>query len=199
LRDGPGQPDEALLFSVAQSAESQVRAPKGEQRRPAFLTLNPLGRAPVLVDVDLTLWDSHAILAYLGDKSGRLWPTSAAGRADALRWLFFLAGHIHPPAGDLARNRIAVKVLGVPADEVAIARGEKALPEVIRILEGRFADNQWLLGDAFSLADRGYGPILNVVEKAGFSFAGFPRVGAYLAAIRGRPAWKATPKLPVLE
>src|SRR5262245_18290970 len=69
-----------------------------EQRRPEFLALNPFGRVPVLVDGDLTLWDSHAILAYLGDKSGKLWPASLSGRADALRWLFFLAGHISPPA-----------------------------------------------------------------------------------------------------
>ena len=172
---------------------------KGEQRQPAFLALNPFGRAPILVDGDLTLWESHAILAYLGDKTGRLWPTSATGRADALRWLFFLAGHIHPPVGEIAFNRLAFRVLGRPADEAAIARGEKALPEVIRIVEGRLADNKWLLGDAFSLVDCDYAPILNVVEKAGFSFAGFPKVGAYLAGIRARPAWKATPKLPFLE
>src|SRR5216684_8296645 len=100
---------------------------KGEQRKPEFLAINPFGRVPVLVDGDLTLWDSHAILAYLGDKTGKLWPTSAAGRADALRWLFFLSGHLAPPATALAYNRIAVKVLGLPGDEDAIARGEKAL------------------------------------------------------------------------
>src|SRR6516164_3388509 len=71
---------------------------KGEQRTPQFLALNPFGRVPVLVDGDVTLWESHAILAYLGEKTGKLWPTTAAGRADALRWLFFLAGHISPAA-----------------------------------------------------------------------------------------------------
>src|SRR6266545_30339 len=71
---------------------------KREQRTPEFLALNPYGRVPVLTDGALTLWESHAILAYLGEKTGRLWPTSAAGRADALRWLFFLSGHLAPPA-----------------------------------------------------------------------------------------------------
>ncbi len=117
---------------------------KGEQRKPEFLALNPVGRVPVLVDGDLTLWESPAILAHLGEKTGRLWPTSAAGRADALRWLFFMSQHISPPATDLAFNRIAVKLLGLPADEDAIRRGEKALPGVIGIVEGQLAKEAYL-------------------------------------------------------
>lgn len=45
---------------------------KREQKSPEFLALNPYGRVPVLVDGDLKLWESHAILAYLGEKTGRL-------------------------------------------------------------------------------------------------------------------------------
>src|SRR5437660_119106 len=75
---------------------------KGGHRDPAFLAVNPSGRVPVLVDGDLTLPESQAILAYLGEKTGRLWPASAAGRADALKWLFFLSQHIMPAAGEVA-------------------------------------------------------------------------------------------------
>jgi glutathione S-transferase len=171
---------------------------KGEQRKPEFLALNPFGRVPVLVDGDLTLSESHAILAYLGDSSGKLWQSSPAGRAQALRWLFFLSAHISPPATDLAFNRIAVKFLGIPGDQDAIARGEKALPNVIGIVEGQLAKSKWLIGDGFTLVDCAYGPVLNVIEKADFSFGQFPKVRAYLDAIRSRPAWKETPKLPGL-
>ncbi|HYA35656.1 MAG TPA: glutathione S-transferase family protein [Candidatus Binataceae bacterium] len=171
---------------------------KREQRSAEFLALNPFGRVPVLTDGDLTLWESHAILAYLGDKTGKLWPTSPAGRADALRWLFFLSTHISPPATDLAFNRIAVKFAGLPGDEAAIARGEKALPDVTSIVEGQLAKKAWMIGGDFSLVDCAYGPVLNVIEKAGFSFAAFPKVTAYLAAIRARPTWQKVPKLPGL-
>jgi glutathione S-transferase len=170
---------------------------KGEQKAPAFLAVNPFGRAPVLVDGELTLAESHAILAYLGEKTGRLWPASPAGRAEALKWLFFLSQHIMPPAGEVAM-RIRAKVLGIPADEAVIAHGEQALPVPVGIVEGRLATNKWLLGSEFSLVDCAYCPILNVVEKAGFSFAGFPKVAAYLDASRARPAWKEIPKLPGL-
>jgi glutathione S-transferase len=169
---------------------------QGEQRKPELIALNPNGRVPVLTDGTLTLWESHAILAYLGEKTGKLWPTSAAGRADALRWLFFLSGHIAPPAVDLAFNRVAAKLLGLPSDEAAIARGEKALPAVIRILEGQLAHGTWLLGNDFTLVECAYGPVLNVIEKAGFSFGEFPQVRAYLDALRSRPTWQQLPQLP---
>src|SRR6201997_3992823 len=171
---------------------------KGEQRTPQFLALNPVGRVPVLVDGELKLWESHAILAYLGEKTGKLWPTNAAGRADALRWMFFLAQHISPSATDLAFNRIAVKLLGVPGDQDAIARGEKALPGVIAVIEGQLAKGKWMLGNEFSLVDCDYTPVLNVIEKAGFSYHDFPKVQAYLDSCRSRPAWQQTPKLPGL-
>ena len=89
-------------------------------------------------------------------------------------------------------------MLGIAPDEATIARGEKALPDVVRVVEGRLAGNRWVLGAEFSLVDCAYCPILNVIEKAGFSFAEFPNVTAYLAAVRARPAWMETPKLPGL-
>ena len=86
---------------------------KGEQKAPAFLAVNPAGRVPVLIDDGETLTESQAILAYLGDKTGRLWPVSVAGRAQALQWLFFLSQHVMPAAGELAL-RIRSRVTGGP-------------------------------------------------------------------------------------
>ena len=170
---------------------------KGEQRQPEFLAINPSGRVPVLVDGDLTLTESHAILAYLGDKTGRLWPAPAAEKADALQRLFTLSQHIMPAAGQVAL-RIRAKVLGIPVDEAVVAQGEQALQPVIGILDRRLATNRWILGADFSLVDCAYCPVLNVIEKAGFSLAGYPNVSAYLDACRSRPAWQQTPKLPGL-
>jgi glutathione S-transferase len=170
---------------------------KGEQKGAAFLAVNPSGRVPVLVDGDATLTESHAILAYLGEKTGRLWPQSAAKRAEALQWLFFLAQHMMPPAGEVAL-RIRAKVVGIPVDEAVVAHGEQALKAVLPIVESRLAQNKWLLGGEFSLVDCAYCPVFNVIDKAGFSLADFPRVSAYLEALRARPSWRETPKLPLL-
>jgi glutathione S-transferase len=171
---------------------------KREQRAAEFLALNPCGRVPVLVDGDLKLWESHAIISYLGEKTGKLWPSTVAGRADALRWMFFLTSTISPPTTEVAFNRIAVRLTGGTPDEAAIARGEKGLVEPLRILDQHLSANKWMLGQEFSLVDCDYGPTLNVLEKAGFSLAEFPKVKAYLDATRARPGWEKTPKLPGL-
>jgi glutathione S-transferase len=84
-------------------------------------------------------------------------------------------------------------VLGIPADEATISRGEEALPDVIKIIEAQLAQNKWLPGAEFSLVDRAYCPILNVIEKAGFSFAGYPKISACLDALRSRRARQGTP------
>jgi glutathione S-transferase len=81
--------------------------------------------------------------------------------------------------GDLARNRIAIKFVGGKPDEDAIARGEKALPDVIRIVEGQLTTSKWLVGNDFTLIDCAYASIMNFTEKAGFSFEEFPKVRAY--------------------
>jgi glutathione S-transferase len=72
------------------------------------------------------------------------------------------------------------------------------LPTPLKVVEGQLAKSQWMLGADFSLVDCAYCPVLNVVEKAGFSLAEFPRVSAYLEALRSRQTWKDTPKLPML-
>ena len=170
---------------------------KGEHRQADFLAMNPFGRVPVLVDGDLTLTESHAILAYFGEKTGRLWPASAAERADALQWLFFLSQHIMPAAGQVAM-RLRAKIMGLQVDEAVVAQGEQALQPVIGIIDRRLSANRWMLGPDFSLVDCAYCAVLNVIEKAGFSLAGFPSASAYLEACRARPAWKEVPKLPGL-
>jgi glutathione S-transferase len=187
----------ALLELGLDCEKTPVDLAKGEQRQPAFLAINPSGRVPVLVDGDLTLTESHAILAYLGETTGRLWPASAGGRAQALQWLSFLGQHIMPAAGQVAL-RIRAKLFGFPVDEAAVARGEEGLKAALPIVEGHLAGNDRMLGADFSLVDCAYCPVLNVVDKAGFSFAEFPKASGYLDALRSRSAWLATPKLPAL-
>src|SRR3974390_2159483 len=81
----------ALLELGLDCEKIPVDLSKQEQRQPEFLAINPTGRVRVLVDGDGTSRESHAILAYLGETTGRLWPETAAARAEALQSLFFLS------------------------------------------------------------------------------------------------------------
>ena len=187
----------ALLELGLDCDKIPVNLVQGEQRKSEFLAVNPAGRVPVLVDGDVKLTESHAVIAYLGDKTGQLWPTSAGGRAGALQWLFFLSQHIMPAAGQVAL-RIRAKVTGVVVDESIVAQGERALDSVLPVVESHLAESKWMLGGEFSLVDCAYCPALNVVEKAGFSFEALPKTKVYLDACRVRPAWAHTPRLPGL-
>ena len=104
----------ALLELGLDCEKIPVDLSKREQREPAFLAVNPAGRVPVLVDGDLMLSESHAILAYLGETTGRLWPATAAGRAEALQWLFFLAQHIMPLAAEVALRILSLIHISEP-------------------------------------------------------------------------------------
>ena len=108
---------------------------KGEQLGPDFLKINPLGQLPVLVDGDLTLWDSHAIIAYLADRyrgpaAESIWPSAAAERAQIAKWMYFDAVELHFGIG-LARNHHA---FGVALD---VASAERRALKALGVLERR--------------------------------------------------------------
>ena len=75
----------------------------GEHKTPEYLRLNPNGRVPTLVDGGFELWESHAIMQYLADKSPEqdIYPKDVSARADVNRWLFWSAYHF-APAADLS-------------------------------------------------------------------------------------------------
>ncbi len=71
---------------------------KMEQRQPQFLRMNPNHKVPVLEDEGFYLWESHAIMQYLADKTPvqTIYPTDLKARADVNRWLFWSAQHFTP-------------------------------------------------------------------------------------------------------
>jgi glutathione S-transferase len=77
----------------------------GEGARPEFLKLNPAAKIPVLVDGDLVLTESAAIVLYLAEKYRQFLPTDARGRAEVNRWLLFTVTELEQPLWRIAKNR----------------------------------------------------------------------------------------------
>jgi glutathione S-transferase len=74
----------------------------GDQKQPGFLKLNPNGRIPAIVGRDednLSIFESGAIIPYLGEKTGQLMPTEVKGRYDVMQWLMFQMGGLGPMQG----------------------------------------------------------------------------------------------------
>ena len=85
---------------------------KGEHKAPEYLRLNPNGRVPLLVDGEFYLWESHAIMQYLADKSLEqdIYPQGISARGDVNRWLFWSASHFAPAAAFIIRERVSKRI-----------------------------------------------------------------------------------------
>ena len=168
-----------------------------DQRSPEFLSLNPNGKIPAILDPDgpegkpLPLFESGAILVYLADKTRQLLPELPHDRYQALQWLMFQMGGIGPMFGQVgffhkfAGREIEDKR---PRDRYV---GESR--RLLGVLDRQLAGRDWLLGEAFSIADIAVWPWVR--NLGGFYEAGelvgiddFPQVNRVLAAFLARPA-----------
>jgi glutathione S-transferase len=164
-----------------------------ENRTDAYLALNPMGKIPTLADGDFSLWESNAINWYVAEKTptAGLLPTSAQGRASVQRWLLFQTGHVSPACISVFRvmHHRMQAFWSIEPDEKAAEFGRKELARYLPVLEAALEGRDWLEG-TFSLADVAYAPHFAVIAEAGFDFAHYPRVHAWLDRLCARPAWK---------
>jgi GST-like protein len=168
-----------------------------EQASAEFRSLNPYGRIPAIIDPagpdgePLPLFESGAILLYLAEKSGQFLPHDPAARYEALQWLMFQVGAVGPMFGQVGFfHKFAGRDY---EDKRPRDRYVAEAQRVLRVLDGRLAARNWLVGDAYSIADIAVFPwVRNLV---GFYGAGdlvgigdFPHVNRALAAFVARPA-----------
>jgi len=136
----------------------------GEGRSPEYLAIHPDGKAPALIDGDLTLFESSAICRYLAARQGRLVPHSLAGQAHLDQWLSFFTTELEQPLWTLAKHSFAL-----PEEQRCEAIKQTAEWEFQRALgalQRRFDGQGWLLEDEFSIADIFLAQILNWAHLA---------------------------------
>jgi GST-like protein len=130
---------------------------KNESWEPAFLSLNPNGKIPAIIDPNgpggrpLGLFESGAILIYLADKTGELIPTDPAKRYEALEWVFFQMASIGPMFGQVGFfHKFAGREI---EDKRPLERYCKESQRLLGVLETRLAGRQWIMGDEYTIAD----------------------------------------------
>ncbi|EQA37210.1 glutathione S-transferase [Leptospira inadai serovar Lyme str. 10] len=141
--------------------EISVDLLRSEQKEEAFKKINPLSQVPVLVENDITIWDSHAILIYLAEKYGKdkWFPQNIRDRAFVLQWLFFDANELHNGIG-LARIHYKFKI-GTDG-ETFQKRGKQALS----VLNERLENRDWIELNKPTLADVACFPFCAVSKEA---------------------------------
>jgi GSH-dependent disulfide-bond oxidoreductase len=165
-----------------------VNIGKGEQFTPEFLKISPNNRMPAIVDPDgpdgkpISLFESGAILIYLGEKVGQFWPREPRARYEVLQWLMFQMANVGPMFGQ-AGHFIRYAPEKIP---YAIERYTNEVRRLCRVLDERLADREFVAGD-YSIADMAIFPWVHAVERLA-SLAEAPHLSRWLTALRERPA-----------
>lgn len=175
--------------------EKSMDFAKGEHKAPEYLALNPNGAIPTLVDGDLVLTESRAIMQYLASKkpeSGLL-PKDEAARADVTRWQFWDAVHFSANIGTVSFQRVFKPMMGMGDPDVA--KVEEALTNFRRyaaVLDKRLAGRSYVVGDQLTLADLTLASSLMYAKQADLPLAEFPNIQAWFSRITELDAWKKT-------
>ncbi len=145
----------------------------GEHRQADYLAINPMGKVPSIVDGDLKLWESGAILLYLVEKHGSE-PLSLEQRSEFMQWVIFGNATLGP---------------GLFIESSREQEQGKLLPP----LNERFQQHPFLLGDQFTVADVAVGSLLVYAQlMLQMDYADYPAIATYVKAIAQRPAFQKT-------
>jgi GSH-dependent disulfide-bond oxidoreductase len=170
---------------------------KGESWTPEFLSLNPNGKIPAILDPDgpggrpLALFESGAILLYLAEKTGRLLPADPGQRYETIQWVFFQMASIGPMFGQLGFfHKFAGREI---ADKRPLERYSAESKRLLGVLDTRLAGREWIMGDDYTIADVSMlGWVRNLVGFYGardlVEFDSLPHVPAWLERGLSRPA-----------
>jgi GST-like protein len=175
----------------------RVEFERREQRTPEFLSLNPYGKIPAIIDPNgpderpLGLFESGAILLYLADKTGRLMPADPAQRYEAIQWLFFQMAAVGPLFGQVG---YFLKFQGrVIEDKRPLEHYVEEAKRVLAIMEARLSARTWLMGDEYSMVDIAMiGMVRNLIGYYGardlVGFDTLAHLPAWLDRALARPA-----------
>ena len=160
---------------------------KGDQFKPEFLKVNPNGKVPAIDDDGIFVFDSNAILLYLGEKTGKFMPASTPqNKAQLLSWLMFIATGLGPYSGQAVHfKHFAPKDL-----EYAHNRYQFEAHRHYKILDDHLAKSKYMVGDTYTIVDMAFWGWIRmgtfILGEEGF--AKYPNVKRLLDEISARPA-----------
>jgi GST-like protein len=164
---------------------------RGEQFRPEFLAISPNNRMPAIVDPDgpggrpIPVFESGAILQYLGRKTGRLYPRDERSRVEVEQWLFWQMANLGPKVGEASHfRRYAPEPLAYAIDRFAAE-----MDRLYGVMDRRLADREFLAG-RYSIADIACIGWASRAERFGQDLSAFAHVRRWRETLLARPAVK---------
>ena len=165
---------------------------KGDQHEAAFSALNPNNKVPVIVDGDATVFDSNAILLYLGEKTGQFMPDDSLQSRGALySWLMFVASGVGPYSG----QSVHMRHFAPEPKDYAVQRYLFEAKRHFGIVDARLGRQEWMLGSEYTIVDMalwGWGRMVPFVvgasPKDATAWEQFPNLKRFMDAVNARPA-----------
>lgn len=166
-----------------------VNISKGDQFRPEFLRISPNHRMPAIVDHDVEgdpvpVFESGAIMWHLAEKTGRFLPADPLGRKEVMEWLFWQVGNLGPMAGQLSHF---VNYAPEGAGDYGRERYAREYDRCLGVLDRRLEGRDWIVGDAYTIADMISWPWVLIAKPLGASLDPFPHLRAWRARVKARP------------
>ncbi|WP_439813896.1 glutathione S-transferase N-terminal domain-containing protein [Zavarzinia sp. CC-PAN008] len=167
-----------------------VNIGRGEQFKPDFLAISPNNRMPAIVDHDppgggdaVSVFESGAILQYLGNRTGQFYPAGLRARVEVEQWLFWQMGGLGPMAGQAHhfRNYAPEKI------PYGIERYTNEVNRLYGVMDTRLADRPYLAGD-YSIADMACFPWIVPHRNQGQDLDEFPNLKRWFELVEGRDA-----------
>ena len=159
----------------------------GESKTPEYLAVNPNGRIPALQDGDVTLFESMAINLYLAKTyGGDLYPRDPANEALVWQWSVWVMTEIEP-----AQMDIVVQKFFTPEEKrnaAVLTAAEKTLARPLKVLDDTLATRDWLVGDAFSIADLNVSGVMLLLSMVKFDYSAYANVTRWAEACYARPS-----------
>jgi len=166
-----------------------VNIGKGEQFEPSFLKISPNNRMPAIVDPEgpggepISVFESGAILQYLGRKFGKFYPTDERKRVAVEEWLFWQVGGLGPMAGQAHHFR----QYAPEKSQYGIDRYTNEVNRLYGVMNKRLAENEYLAGE-YSIADMAAIGWVRPYKNQGQEIEDFPHLKRWFDAILARPA-----------
>ncbi len=195
-----------MLEEIGLSYEAhRVEFDNRDQLSPEFLSLNPYGKIPAIIDPagpggePIALFESGAILLYLAEKTGQLLPADPARRYEAIQWLFFQMAAIGPMFGQVGFfHKFAGREF---EDKRPLQRYVGESRRLLAVLENRLEDREWFMGSEYGIVDISMlGWVRNLIgfyEAADLvDYASLKRVPAWLDRWLARPAVQRGLQIP---
>lgn len=163
---------------------------KGEQNDPKFAALNPNKKIPVLVDEDFVMWESNALLFYLGKKysPNDYYPEDAQTHGLVAQWLLFGKTSIDP---NLAMARYLTRFVtkeGQEEQDLAKFRAHGTM--TLKIMDDHLKDREFLAG-SYSIADMGCYPYVHLSPEGGIDIEAYSSVMSWIERIQAQPGYIA--------